>query len=103
MHGQRRVHWPRSVARACLSWSGRCHYLDKLLRYLTTSPQARSRQRGGFSFRYELPVARDPDKISTSYVESLRGFGHGGESREKRACARDLRTCADPENLSCRP
>src|SRR5208283_4883337 len=29
---------------------------------------------------------------------SLRGFGHVGESIEISECARDLRSCADPEN-----
>ena len=31
---------------------------------------------------------------------SLQGFGHSGESIEIRACARDLRPCADPESVS---
>src|ERR1700722_5960267 len=39
-------------------------------------------------------------KIRSAPPFSLKGFGHRRESIEIRACARDLRSSADPENVS---
>jgi hypothetical protein len=49
------------------------------------------------------PGVAEPKKASGRAIAaphfSLQGFGHSGESIEIRACARDLRSLADPEHF----